>query len=203
VLTRIASFGAVEVVIDHDLDPDGAWRRFVASHPQADLAYGGARYTSYRIRAGARPDALPKVRGTPLPIASIAATEGADRVGGMTDHDVVTRWHAGRAQRPDDSMTADLGAPYQVTGAEMLIAGYVTDFPRRLSIATSLDGQAWSQAWEGGTALIAFSAALEDPLNLPLPFSFDARTARYVRFTQTGSDPTYYWSVAELRILGK
>jgi hypothetical protein len=38
---------------------------------------------------------------------------------------------------------------------------------------------------------------------VPLPFPFGGRPARYIRFTQTGSDPTYYWSIAELRIMGK
>jgi hypothetical protein len=121
----------------------------------------------------------------------------------MTDNNVVTRWHNGRPQRPGDSLTVDLGAEREVTGTELLIAGFVADFPRRLTIATSLDGETWSQAWEGGTALIAFSAALEDPRDVPLPFPFDPRPARYVRFTQTGSDRTYYWSIAELRVKGK
>jgi hypothetical protein len=202
VLTRISAFGAVEVVIDHDLDPAGGWRRFVARHPQAELVYQDDHYSAYRIQRGASGEALPKVRGTPLPIASFVALENPELLGAMTDHNLVTRWHAGRAQRPGDSVTADLGAPHEVAGAEMLIAGFVADFPRRLSIATSLDGQTWSQAWEGETAMIAFSAALEDPLSLPLPFPFHPRPARYIRFTQTGSDPTYYWSVAELRVLG-
>jgi len=121
----------------------------------------------------------------------------------MTDHDILTRWHAGREQRPGDSMTVDLGQPRTVHGAETLIGGYVADFPRQLSIETSLDGQLWSPAWGGGTALMAFSAALADPLNVPLAFPFDPRAARYLRFTQTGSEQVYYWSVAELRVLGR
>jgi hypothetical protein len=203
VLTKISAFGAVEVVIDHDLDPAGEWRQYVGGHPQAELVYHDDRYSTYRIQRGARAEALPKIQGTPLSIASIVATESAEPVGAMTDRNRITRWHAGRPQKPGDRLTVDLGAQHEVAGAEMLIAGYVADFPRRLTIETSLDGQTWSQAWEGGTALIAFSAALEDPLNVPLPFPFDARPARYVRFTQTGSERTYYWSIAELHVMGK
>ena len=203
VLTRLSAFGHLEVVIDHALDGDGAWRQFVGSHPQAERVYVEAGYTAYRILRGPQAGSLPKIEGDPLPIASISAAANAAMVGGMTDGDIVTRWHAGREQRPGDSMTVDLGQPRLVHGAETLIAGYVADFPRQLSIETSLDGQVWSPAWSGGTAMMALSAALEDPLNVPLPFPFEPRSARYLRFTQTGSEETYYWSVAELRVLGK
>lgn len=203
VLTRVSAFGAVEVVIDHDLDQNGAWRQFVGGHPRAERVYQDDRYTTYRIQRGERVDALTHPEGSALPVTAIAAEHSAEPVGAMLDGNRITRWHAGREQRPGDSMTADLGTAREVHGAELLIAGYVADFPRRLTIATSLDGQTWSDAWEGGTAMIALSAALEDPLNVPLPFSFPPRQARYVRFTQTGSERIYYWSVAELRIVGK
>ena len=121
----------------------------------------------------------------------------------MIDGDVMTRWACGREQRPGDTFTVDLGSDQQVTGAELLIAGFVADFPRKLSIETSADAINWSTAWTGDTALVTMSAALEDPLNIPLPFPFDMRRARYLRFTELANEDTYYWSVAELRIIGQ
>jgi hypothetical protein len=203
VLTRISAFGPVEVVIDHDHDARGEWRTFVAGHPQAERVYQDASYSAYRIQRGARVGALPKAEGHPLPVASISAAANAARLPAMTDDDLVSRWDAGRAQRPGDSFTADLGQPREVSGAEVSLGGYVADFPRQLSIDLSVDGQSWTQVWNGGTALLTLSAALEDPLNVTLPFSFERRTARYIRFTQHGVEPTYYWSVAELKITGK
>jgi len=49
---------------------------------------------------------------------------------------------------------------------------------------------------------MAMSAALEDPLHYMLPFDFQPRPVRYVRFTQTGTEDVFYWSIAELRIRG-
>jgi hypothetical protein len=203
VLTRLSGLGALEVVVDHDLDADGRWVRFVGSHPQSELVHHDDQYSTYRIRRGARVVPLEKIGGAVLPIASIAAADNAALVGSMTDGDILTRWHAGREQHAGDSITVDLGAAREVNGVEMLIGGYVADFPRRLSIATSLDGAAWSDAWVGGTAMMAFSAALEDPLNVTLPFGFVPQPARYVRFTQMGLEGIYYWSIAELRIRGR
>jgi hypothetical protein len=201
VLTRLAGFGPVEVVVDHDLDEGGGWREFVGGHPQAERTYQDDHYSAYRLRQTASDLSLPAIEGESLPIASISANVNPSVTGGMIDHDLLTRWYAGREQRPGDAMTVDLGQARQVSGAEMQIGGYVADFPRQLFIETSLDGQRWSPVWNGGTALLAFSAALQDPVALTLPFKFESRT-RYIRFTQTGTAGIYQWSVAELRVLG-
>ena len=203
VLTRLAAYGPIEVVIDHALDEDGGWRTFVGSHPQAEPVYRDDHYSAYRLPRAASDGSLRRVAGEPLPIASISANVNAGSTGAVRDDDLMTRWHAGRAQRAGDSLTVDLGQPRQVNGAEMRIGGYVADFPRQLSIETSLDGERWVQAWSGGTALMAFSAALDDPRALTLPFSFEPHQARLIRFTQTGTEGKYGWSVAELRVLGE
>jgi hypothetical protein len=203
VLTRLSSFGPVEVVIDHDWDPEAGLRKFLLTAPQTSLVYRDDRYSAFRVERGPYAAALPKPVGQTLPIASISAEFNAAIVGAMIDHDIMTRWSCGREQRPGDSFTVDLGAVRQVDGVELMIAGFVADFPRKLQIETSVDGATWSTAWNGDSAALALSAALEDPLNIAMPFVFDRRTARYVRFTQTATEETYYWSVAEMRIVGE
>jgi hypothetical protein len=202
VLTRLSAFGPIEVVIDHALDEGGGWRTFVASHPLAEQVYRDDDYSAYRVQRGADDGALPAIEGAPLAIASISANVNPGDTAGVTDGDLLTRWHARREQRAGDSMTVDLGEPQQVNGAETRLGGYVADFPRQLSIETSVDGQQWSRVWSGGTALMSFSAALADPRSLPLRFAFAPHQARFIRFTQTGTEGKYEWSVAELRILG-
>lgn len=203
VLTRLSAFGAVEVVIDHDLDEGAGWRRFLRSHPHASLVFGDDRYSTFRVERGPYVRPITKMAGELLPIASIAAEFNAALVGAMIDKDIETRWHCGREQRPGDAFTVDLGTMRTVHGAELLTAGFVGDFPRALSIETSADGLGWSQAWTGPSAIVALSAALDDPLNVAMPFEFESRQARYVRFTQLGTEETYYWSVAELRLMGR
>jgi len=202
VLTRLSSFGPVEVVIDHDLDQGAGWRQFVSSYPGAQLVYRDDRYSTFRIERGPHAPPLPKLGGEVLPIASFMAKDNDALLNNMTDGNMLSRWHAGREQRAGDSMTADLGAVDTVQGVEMFIGGFVMDFPRRLTIETSLDNQRWSQAWSGNVAPMAMSAALEDPLHYMLPFDFQPRPVRYVRFTQTGTEDVFYWSIAELRIRG-
>jgi hypothetical protein len=203
VLTRLSSYGPIEVVIDHDWDPGGGQRRFLRSAPQVSLVYQDDRYSAFRIERGPYAPAIARPQGQTLPIASIKAQCGETHTREMIDGDPMSRWHCGREQRPGDMFTVDLGSEHQVAGAELLIAGFVADFPRKLSIETSTDAASWAPAWTGGSALLTMSSALEDPLNIPIPVSFDKRSARYVRFTQLGTEKTYYWSVAELRIVGE
>jgi hypothetical protein len=203
VLTRLSSFGPIEVVIDQDWDPGSGLRTFLLNAPQTSLLYRDDRYSAFRVERGPFAAALPKLRGQPLPIASISAEFNAAIVGAMIDHDIMTRWHCGREQRPGDSFTVDLGTVRRVEGAELMIAGFVADFPRKLLIETSGDGVVWATAWDGDAVAVALSAALEDPLNIGMPFQFEPRSARYVRFTQLGTEETYYWSVAEMRIMGE
>ena len=202
VLTRLSGFGPVEVVIDHDQDVGAGWRQFVGSYPRAELVYRDDRYSTFRIDRGPRVPPLPRLEGAVLPITAFAAKDNDALLPNMVDGDLVTRWHAGREQRPGDSMTADLGAEHTVSGVEMLIGGYVTDFPRQLTIETSTDNERWSQAWSGNVAVMAMSAGLEDPRQFTLPFQLQPRPARYIRFTQTGIEDVFYWSIAELRIRG-
>jgi hypothetical protein len=205
ILARLSSMGPIETVIDHDLDRDGRWRRFVGSDPETRLVYQDESYSVYRIGRSqvASASMLPRIKGHALPIAHVTASLYQDLVANLTDGDRISRWHTGGPQDPTNELTIDLGSPRVVTAVEQQIAGYVADFPRLLHVDTSLDGVGWLSAWSGGTALLAFSAALEDPLSIPLRTSFDPRPARYVRLRQSGRDDIYYWSIAELRIFGE
>jgi hypothetical protein len=205
ILSRLSSLGPIEAIVDHDLDRDGRLRRYVSSDPETAIVYQDRTHTVFRIGRSevASASMLPQPTGEPLPIAGITASLYQELVRNLMDGDRITRWHTGGPQAPTNELTVDLGSTRTVTGVEQQIAGYVADFPRLLEISTSLDGTGWSTAWSGGTALLAYSAAIEDPLGVPVRSTFDPRPARYVRLRQTGSDDIYYWSIAELRVFGQ
>ena len=203
VLTRLSAFGAIEVVVDHEMDGGGGWRAFVRGHPQAAEVHATETHTIFRVERGPRYVPPPTPSGETLPIAGAVSVDNPHLLSALTDGDRVTRWHAGRPQYPGDRLVVDLGSTREVAGFEILLGGYVADFPRLLQVETSIDGQQWSEAWAGGTGLMAFSAAIDDPLDITLPFAFDPRPARFIRMTQQARERTYYWSIAELRVKGR
>ena len=60
----------------------------------------------------------------------------------------------------------------------------------------------WREVWRGGSAGLAFVGAFEAPSDVPLTYEFAADTARYLRLRLLANDETYYWSIAELKVLG-
>jgi hypothetical protein len=203
VLTALSGIGPIEVVVDHDRDGAMEWRRFIAAHPHVQMVYDDAQYTSYRIEGREPPLPSGPVEEIWLPVQSFAAAANPSVTARLIDGDLDTRWDTGHPQRPGDSLTVDLGVPRDVHGAQLQIGNATGDFPRELRIDSSLDGQAWAEAWTGSAASVAILGAIRDPRAFPMRFSFEPRRARYLRFTQTGSDEIYYWSIAELRVAGK
>ena len=187
VLAHLTSLGPLEVVVDNDQDASGQWRAYVSRHPWAEVVHRDAAYTAYRLPRTMGSYALPKLSGQRLPISGIRASLYQDLVPNMTDGDRITRWHTGGPQGPTNEVTVDLGVLKQVQGIEMQIGGYVADFPRQLTIDLSDDGVGWREAWSGPTAFLAYLAALEDPLLVPLRIGVNPSSARFVRFRQTGS----------------
>ena len=119
----------------------------------------------------------------------------------MTDHDRSTRWESG-PQTDRTAIEIDLGGVRTVAGVDLFLGPFVEDFPRGLIIEASEDGQSWRQVWQGGSAGLAFVAAFESPRDVPLRYRFMPTPARLLRMTLTRNDDTYYWSIAEIRVLG-
>lgn len=204
VLTHLARYGDLEIGVDRMPEElaEVNWDGYVASHPAAEKVYESPQWSAYRIR---KPENLApprRLQGPVIPIAASSANVANYSLHVMMDGDLLTRWSAGRHQRAGDSVTVDLGSPQNVQGIEMWIGAYVADFPRELLIETSLDGAVWQRAWAGPGSGPTLIAALLDARQLPLTFAFGPATARYIRLTQTGTEPLYYWTIAELKVVG-
>jgi hypothetical protein len=138
---------------------------------------------------------------TILPFATLRASCGRALLPDVRDGSLVTRWECGRGHR-GQSLEVDLGTPRFVSGVVNSLGGYSNDEPRSLRITTSRDGEDWTTAWEGPTAEFALRAALDNPARMDVEIRFAPARARYVRLTQTGEETEWFWSVAELGIIG-
>ena len=199
VLTELARHGVTDVVVDREEDPGAGWDGYVAGHPDAQLICAEGHQTLYRLRS--RGASVASASGATLPIAEVRPNVNSDKASLMTDGDRTTRWESG-PQTERTAIDIDLSAVHTVTGVELSLGPFVADFPRALLIEVSDEGQAWREVWRGGSAGLAFSGAFDAPREVPMRYRFAPATTRFLRLRLTASDETYYWSVAELKVLG-
>ncbi len=202
-LRHMAQFGDLEVVVEREYDEDGRWRKYVETYPGIEPVYSDERYSSYRIRESTHGVVHRRLPAPILPIAGITASANQELAPLMTDGNIETRWELGRGQEPGDRVTIELDVPRIVRGVELAIGRYTADYPRALLIETSADGASWQEAWKGTGGGPTLTAAVFHPTVVPITFPIQPQEARFVRLTQLGSDPVFYWSIAELRVYGR
>jgi hypothetical protein len=199
ILPRLAAFGPVEVTVEHQLDSNGDWRRFVAAAPGARLLMSRTDLSAFEIpRQSVAPPVV--LHGLMLPIAQLTASVNQPDINAVKDSDLVTRWHSPE-QRGDETVVADLGATRHVSGLLLCQGTYASQYPRNLVVDVSIDGRTWMLAWSGRTAMLTFEGALADPRAVPIGISIE-RDARFVRLRQTGAEETRGWTIVELLVLG-
>jgi hypothetical protein len=157
-------------------------------------------------RQGTREYRLPRTARRPLEHAvaarvNIVAVSGtcpsaADAIDGK----LTTGWSCG-PQRGGESLVADLGAVVDdVSAIRYTMGASYREFPRALTVETSIDNRTWEPARAGDVIAATVEGALLDPLTAPVTIAFPTRRARYVRLTQTGKDDLN-WVVPELTVL--
>ncbi len=200
VLTQLAARGVTDIIVDREPDAAGQWDKYVASHPRAALVCTEGKQSLYHLTPA---DAvkLPHAAGAPMRIAVIRSNVNQATVGLMTDGDRTTRWESG-PQTDHTAVEIDFGRVQTVAGIDLLLGPFVEDFPRGLIIEASEDGQSWRDVWQGGSAGLAFVGAFEAPRDVPMRYRFPPTPARTLRLTLTKNDDTYFWSIAEIRVLG-
>ncbi|HWX21682.1 MAG TPA: discoidin domain-containing protein [Candidatus Binatia bacterium] len=112
--------------------------------------------------------------------------------GNAIDGDITTRWTTGVSQAPGQWFQVDMGGGTPPTFTNLVLdAGSSTgDYPRGYQVNVSNDGTNWSSPVATGAGSSAVTS-----------ISFAARTARYIRITQTGSNGLW-WSIHELNVDG-
>lgn len=137
--------------------------------------------------------------GRHVQIGRVTANRMPDDVRRMTDGDVETAWHAGPTQAGDEEVLADLGSVQPTDALVISMGAFAFGFPRQLDVDVSDDGQAWSPAWSGPTDVAVVRGALAEPGTVPLRIDLGARTTRFIRLRQKGTDTVPWW-IAELAV---
>jgi hypothetical protein len=144
--------------------------------------------------------------GAPLRPAGlrVTAAPGPNDPLGAIDGQIGTRWSTGAPQAPGQWLEARWDTLTEVAGVELDLGPFRTDYPRSLALEVTADGRTWLPlaaprlvlgplAWSGTHLLRAGAERVV--------LRFAPRPLTGLRLTQTGRDPRFDWSVAELRLL--
>jgi hypothetical protein len=192
--------GVTDIVVDREPDPEGGWNKYVESHAAATHVCTIGKQSLYRI-GPAQQDSNERTSGSPLRAAVIRTNVNPDIAPLMVDRDLATRWHSG-PQETGMRVDIDLGSVQMVQGVDLSLARAVEDFPRDMVIETSEDGQQWRAQWRGTSAGRAVIAAIDISAGTPLRYRFAPTRAQIVRMRLTTGDEIYYWSIAEITVVG-
>jgi hypothetical protein len=197
ILERLASRGPIQIVVEKELDADGSWRRYVEASGATRLD-DGSGWTRFELQPRPMPPAF-IASGVPVPIARVDANVNVNDINAIIDGNLKTRWHA-REQRGAEVVTIDLGVAHTLRALVLCLGSYTSQYPRVLAVDASDDGVTWAQVWSGRTALIAYDAAIADPLAVPLAVPLNGRT-RWLRVRQTAAEATRGWTIVEARVM--
>ena len=113
------------------------------------------------------------------------------------------RWSTGRAQRPGDSLTLDLGRVARLGWVELDNPDFPRDYPRGLKALVSVEGKRWRESPLHLSAPLCFSGQvlLACPGRRNLYRLARPLKGRYLRLVCTAGDPSCWWSLQRVRVL--
>ncbi len=154
------------------------------------------------FRAAAPPEAV-----VALPPDGWRATASAIATppGRAFDRDVDTSWYSGEPQRPGQFFQLDLGRPTRVAKVGLLPPRPSIGAPRGYRIEVSADGERWEETAAIAAARWSLDWGAGQPRMGPrhhVVTVFAPREVRYVRVTQTGADPRWWWAIGEIFVYG-
>ncbi|WP_240644525.1 discoidin domain-containing protein [Paenibacillus paeoniae] len=119
--------------------------------------------------------------------ASSSPSSG-DVAANLLDGSMATRWSAGTAMAPGQSLTIDMKAAKSFNKVVMNSTGSNDDYARGYDIYVSSDGVNYGSAVASGTG----SGPIVDA-------AFPVQSARYIKIVQTGT-ASNWWSIRELNV---
>jgi len=114
------------------------------------------------------------------------------------DGSLETRWESG-PQKNGLYFSLDLKKPESVRGISLKLGRSSMDYPRGYVAEISTDGVRWEKVAGQEKTILPILAFL-NPRDLSLDIALGSKEARFIRITDTGQDPTYYWSIHEIEI---
>jgi hypothetical protein len=189
--------GPLLIVVDTSAGDN--WSAFAAGHRGASPLGVDGRWAFFRLDPR-RMESSTGCAGGVIPVVAASADDRPLDPAIVSDNDEFTWWST--RQDRGRTITLDLGRT-GVTCSLVLSSGtLVGNYPRALSVSTSIDGANWQEAFSGRMGGMAVRSALERPRDPRLEIALRNASARFVRMQLAESDPRNPWIVTEVTVTG-
>ena len=137
--------------------------------------------------------------GPPLPrsLFTASSANNPDQVGNAVDGDLLSRWGSGEPQRPGIEFVVTLAKPQKLVAIDYVLAGWWTDYPRKLELELEAPSGERSQILDD-SIVRSVLYALDSESDFSIVFT--PQLVSRVILRQMGRDPKFDWSIAELRL---
>lgn len=148
------------------------------------------------LKAHPNPWTLRELAATlPVPMQNrmkwkLTASNNAGALPKAVDGAIETRYDTGTHQSPGMWVQIELPEATEVSGVILDAGAADNDFPQGYKVELSLDGRDWGRPVATGNGTCAYTQIV-----------FPTARAKFIKITQTGSHPTYFWSIYELQVL--
>jgi len=206
VLGALQQFGALLVFVHQNADEEHRYRDFIEAIPDAHRVLATPGGVLYQLPS--RPPPVRPPTDRPLRIATISTsvTLSGDQqaASAMTDGQLGTRWQTPFHQAPGDEVVVTFDHQVAMSSVELDLGEFKGDYPRKLRVSVSEDGEKAAPVWEGSTTGLAMLATLEDRARMPLVIHLPASAhGRQLVLTVVEGHPELSWSIAELKVFGR
>jgi mono/diheme cytochrome c family protein/glucose/arabinose dehydrogenase len=120
---------------------------------------------------------------------NVTASENSESAKNAIDGNLQTRYDTGKSMRPGMWYQIELPEAKKLVGIMLDSASSIRDYARGLEVRLSMDGKTWSEPIPKKSVTTP-----KTTVNWP------EQKTRFIRITQTGKTPKWYWSIHSLEL---
>ena len=130
-------------------------------------------------------------------LLSVSSLNNPDQAKLAIDGDLTSRWGSGEPQHPGIEFIVALNTPQKVAAVDYVLAGWWTDYPRKLELELESPEGVREQILDDSVVrAVMYALDSENDFSIVFP----PRMVSRVILRQMGRDPKFDWSIAELRL---
>lgn len=150
---------------------------------------------------------IPEERATyreiPPELWELSSNRRADLLPHLKDNNMETRWTSEREKTTGDYLLLEFKEPTRVDKVSLFQGSFSFDYALRIRVDVSSDGDKWRSYHRLFSPGEFVKKLVYSPLNLVQNIDLPGEEIKFLRIVQVGDEKTFWWSVAELKVLQK